>query len=91
LRTYGRSLFTDRPLEIIAGCLLYLGFHFGAGLTHHRYQQLAPPQARNVGSGYSHRKLNVWASLGRGPYVNMWGSIPLPGGFRLGHNLLRGW
>jgi hypothetical protein len=59
----------------------YCLFHLGAGATHYRYQQIPPP------GGRGHRKPNVWASLGRGPYVRMWGSVPLPGGFRLGHSL----
>lgn len=69
------------------GFILYGGYHLGAGKTHYRYQQLAPPRAS--GNGHAHRRPNVWASLGRGPYVNAWGSIPLPGGFRLGHSLTR--
>ena len=56
---------------IIALVIAYLCFHAGAGHTHHRYQK-----AHGLHP-------NLYWSLGRGPY----GSIRLPGGFRLGHKL----
>lgn len=56
---------------IVAAVLV--GAHFGAGATHHRYQ-------RAMG-----RKPRLFASLSRGAFV--WGSLPLPGGFRIGHRL----
>ena len=51
--------------------LIYLAFHLGAGHTHHRYRKA---------HGLSP---NFYWSMARGPY----GSIRLPGGFRLGHRL----
>jgi hypothetical protein len=59
---------------LIGGVIgLLIGIHGGAGATHHRYQ-------RAMG-----RKPRLFASLGRGAFV--WGSLPLPGGFRVGRRL----
>ena len=51
--------------------LIYLAFHFGAGHAHHRYRR-----AHGLDP-------HLFWSLTRGPY----GSIRLPGGFRIGHRL----
>jgi hypothetical protein len=56
---------------IIIAAIVYLAFHLGAGHTHHRYRKA---------HGLAPR---LYWSLGRGPY----GSIRLPGNFRLGHRL----
>ncbi len=50
---------------------LYIAFHLGAGHTRHRYHRAHGLQPR------------LYWSLGRGPY----GSVRLPGGFRVGHRL----
>ena len=56
---------------IVILAIAYLGFHLGAGHTHHRYAK-----AHGLKPNF------YWSSV-RGPY----GSIRLPGGFRLGHKL----
>jgi len=56
---------------IVLIVLLYLAFHIGAGHTHHRYRK-----AHGLDP-------HLYWSLGRGPY----GTIRLPGGFRVGHRL----
>jgi len=56
---------------IVVLVALYLMFHLGAGHAHHRTRKA---------HGLSP---NLYWSLGRGPY----GSIRLPGGFRVGHKL----
>ena len=56
---------------IVVLVLVYLAFHLGAGHTHHRYAK-----ARGL-------QPHLYWSLGRGPY----GSIRLPGNFRLGHHI----
>ena len=56
---------------IVVLVIAYLGFHLGSGATHHRYQKA---------HGLSP---NLYWSAARGPY----GSIRLPGNFRLGHRL----
>lgn len=58
-------------IALIVIAVVYLAFHIGAGHTHHRYRKA---------HGLSP---NLYWSLGRGPY----GSIRLPGNFRLGHRL----
>ena len=51
--------------------LIYAAFHVGAGHAHYRH-------------GRAHGlSPNLYWSLGRGPY----GSVRLPGGFRVGHRL----
>jgi len=56
---------------VVIVVLVYLAFHLGAGHTRHRY-------------GKAHGlSPNFYWSMARGPY----GSIRLPGGFRLGHKL----
>jgi len=72
-------------ISAIAGGLIYLAFHFGAGHAYYRHAKAAPqPQGRHHGP---QPRVSIWASLARGPYIGAWGSIPLPGGFRLGHKL----
>ena len=56
---------------IIVGAIVYLVFHLGAGARSHR---------RRKAHGLSP---NLYWSAARGPY----GSIRLPGGFRVGHRL----
>jgi hypothetical protein len=56
---------------IIAAVIVYAAYHLGAGHTHHRYRKAHGLQPR------------VYRSLGRGSY----GSVRLPGGFRVGHKL----
>jgi len=56
---------------IVIFVLLYLAFHIGAGHTHHRYRK-----AHGLDP-------HLYWSLGRGPY----GTVRLPGGFRVGHRL----
>lgn len=51
-------------------------FWLGHGHANYRH-------ARTCRSG--HRRPSLFASLGRGPFV--WGSVPVGGGFRLGHRL----
>lgn len=75
---------------VLVGFVSAAAFHLSAGLVHHRYQQIAPPQSADRNGHIHHRRPpSIWASLGRGPFVNVWGSVPLPGGFRLGHSLTR--
>jgi hypothetical protein len=56
---------------IVVAVIVYAAFHLGAGHTHHRYSKAHGLQPR------------VYWSLGRGPY----GSVRLPGGFRVGRKL----
>ncbi len=56
---------------VIIAVVVYLAFHLGAGHTNHRYQK-----------AHGLRPNIIW-SAARGPY----GSIRIPGGFRLGHRL----
>jgi hypothetical protein len=56
---------------IVVALSVHLAFHVGAGHIHHRYHRAHGLQPR------------LHWSLGRGPY----GSIRLPGGFRVGHRL----
>jgi hypothetical protein len=58
---------------IIAGLVIYAAFHLGAGHAHYRHQR-----------AHGRRGVSVyWNSARRGPWV----SVPLPGGFRVGHRL----
>jgi hypothetical protein len=56
---------------IIIAVVVYAAFHLGHGHARHRYEK-----AHGLDP-------HLYWSLGRGPY----GSIRLPGGFRLGHKL----
>jgi hypothetical protein len=64
--------------SLIAGAAGYLLFHLGAGSAHYRHAKAGCART-------GHRRPNIWASLGRGPFV--WLSVPLPGGFRIGRKL----
>lgn len=56
---------------IIVAVVVYAAFHLGAGHAHHRHYRA---------HGLAPR---LYWSLGRG----CWGSVRLPGGFRVGHRL----
>lgn len=56
---------------IVVAVAAYAVFHLAAGARHHRRRRARGLQPR------------LYWSLGRGPY----GSIRLPGGFRIGHKL----
>jgi hypothetical protein len=56
---------------IVVAVIVYAAFHIGAGHTHHRYRK-----AHGLSPNF------YWSSV-RGPY----GSVRLPGGFRVGHKL----
>jgi hypothetical protein len=60
-------------LVIVAVVVGYLLFHLGAGHAHYRHHR-----------AHGRRGVSVyWNSAMRGPWV----SVPLPGGFRVGHKL----
>jgi hypothetical protein len=60
-------------LIVIAIVIVYAAFHLGSGHAHYRHHR-----------GHGRRGIGIyWNSVGRGPWV----SIPLPGGFRVGHRL----
>jgi len=56
---------------IVVLAVIYLAYHAGAGHTRYRYRK-----AHGLDP-------HLYWSLGRGPY----GSVRLPGGFRIGHRL----
>jgi len=56
---------------IVVAVVVYLVVHFAGGARHHR-------RARSRGM-----RPNLYYTYGRG----IWGSVRLPGGFRVGHKL----
>jgi hypothetical protein len=63
-------------IGVIAGIII--GFHTGSGHAHYRHQKAGCART-------SRRRPSLWAALGRGAFV--WLSVPVGGGFRLGHRL----
>jgi hypothetical protein len=57
---------------ILLGVIVYLAFHVGHGVSNYRH-----------GRRHGRRGIGLVWYLGRGPWV----SVPLPGGFRVGHKL----